>query len=239
MQLCECCNQYDKCKLHKRHEGDARTVCSYFEKVEGLSQTQYDALKSLISERTTHPRQTPHQKKEYVNVDIPFELRTDSYPYPNAFIEFMNVDLAEEVARSAFKGKYIEPFFSMTDFMGNYDNKLIEAQTQFRIFWDDIPTGIDNLNKHLHAVIPQVVFDPDPGVLKCQAYFRGSAPGALTNVTRPIALFSVQFANILLRGQELKRCPICEDHFLPGKRGPKGDTCGKSNCRSTASKRKI
>ena len=229
MQLCECCIDFETCDLEKRQKPDPYTPCDSFERLGELSQERYEAIKHYIRDAKAKAT-TQAQERTYVNVDIALEIRADTYPYPFAFIQFLNADLTDEATRNEFINKYIKPFFplSYVNLLENFGEQLQRAQDELISFTQD-KGDLEVLNGHLAAVVPVVYYDQDG--LKSQAIFRGAIPGALTQGSRPIALFFVQFAEFLLKKQELKRCPVCEDYFKRPKRGPQGNTCRKDKCK--------
>lgn len=231
MQLCECCTQFDRCQLSKRKDHSPFAPCDYFHRIAGISQERYEALKKQILLLQGKVK-APSKQQTVVDVDIPFEITTFPYPYPLAWMVFLNVDLSDNQQRDQFIAQYLTPHFYLKG-VPNLEGVLKQGQKDLRAFVDML--DLDKINNYLAGVVPQLRVDTTG--LRCVALFRGPLPTSAYEGQGAIAVFFLQVAERLLKRQPIKRCPVCGEHFALSQRGPRGrTTCGKDRCRKAMSR---
>lgn len=239
MQLCQCCEDFDSCQLEKRKNEISSAPCDQFTLIEGMPQNRYESVKAIINQAISTAK-TAERNKTIYQLDAPLEISSadSTYPHSDAWIQFLNVDFADDSAYEEFSAEFIAPYFvrSNTNLI-NIREELHKVQVMLRdAFSGKASKGTYELwNTHLKQARISIYVD-DKG-FKVRTYFVGPMSGAMLQPLAPLSLLCVQAAEYVSKMQKPKRCPVCRDFFISrSARGPKPRSCAKSKCKTAISR---
>jgi len=257
MQLCECCKKLDTCQLEKRrpdrrppevqqkHDPQINlqyslSPCDAFELVCRFSQDRYERIKKLVHRARAAAKAS--SSRETIHLDIPLEIGTEDYHHSDVLEAFLNVDFDAESEYESFITHYVGPHFPrQVSNLLDLRDRMKQAQDKLRPLFEgksdpnNLEDTLRQINEYLSWSSPQIYVDKE-GV-KSRTLIRVPG-GVLSRHLAPLSLLSVKTAELLSKGQVLKRCPECSKYFIPPRTGPAGATCPKAKCKKRRQRRK-